>query len=44
LEFHQVKGFANKPGTDRFKKLLMEFLTIKDISYRPIKDLKLQNE
>ena len=44
LEFHQVKGFANKPGTDRFKKLLMEFLTAKDISYRPIKDLKLQNE
>jgi len=44
LEFHQVKGFANKPGTDRFKKLLMEFLTTKDISYRPIKDLKLANE
>lgn len=44
LEFHQVKGFANKPGTDRFKKLLMEFLSTKDISYRPIKDLKLQNE
>jgi len=32
LEFHQVKGFANKPGSDRFKRLLMEFLTIKDIS------------
>jgi hypothetical protein len=44
LEFNQVKGFANKPGTDRFKKLLMEFLTVKDISYRPIKDLKLQSE
>jgi len=44
LEFHQVKGMANKPGTDRFKKLLMEFLTAKDISYRPIKDLKLNNE
>jgi len=44
LEFHQVKGFANKPGSDRFKRLLMEFLTTKDISYRPIKDLKLQNE
>ena len=44
LEFHQVKGPMNKPGSDRFKKLLMEFLTVKDISYRPIKDLKLQNE
>jgi hypothetical protein len=44
LEFHQVKAFANKPGSDRFKKLLMEFLTAKDISYRPISDLKLKNE
>jgi len=44
LEFDQVKGFGNKQGSDRFKKLLMEFLTIKDISYRPIKDLKIQNE
>lgn len=44
LEFHQVKGMMNKPGSDRFKKLLMEFLTEKDISYRPIKDLKLKNE
>lgn len=41
LEFDQVKGFANKQGSDRFKKLLMEFLTAKDISFRPIKDLKL---
>lgn len=44
IEFNQVKGFANKPGTDRFKKLLMEFLTDKDISFRPIMDLKLRNE
>lgn len=44
LEFHQVKGIANKPGSDNFKKLLMEFLTTKDISFRPVKDLKLQNE
>ena len=44
LEFHQVKGIANKSGTDRFKKLLMQFLTDKDISYRPIKDLKLTAE
>ena len=44
LEFHQVKGIMNKPGTDRFKKLLMEYLTEKDISFRPIMDLKLRNE
>ena len=47
LEFDQVKGFANELGkgipkkTDRFKKLMMEWLTIKDISFRPIDDLKL---
>ena len=47
LDFDQAKGFANELGegipkkTDRFKKLLMEWLTIKDISYRPILDLKL---
>ena len=44
LEFHQVKGNSNKSGSDRFKNLLMEFLTIKDISFRPIKDLKLSGE
>jgi len=50
LEFDQVKGFANELGegipkkTDRFKKLMMEWLTIKDISYRPINDLKLSGE
>ena len=47
LEFDQVKGFANELGddipkkTDRFKKLLMEWLTAKDISFRPINDLKI---
>lgn len=50
LEFEQVKGFANELGegipkkTDRFKKLMMEWLTIKDISFRPINDLKLNWE
>jgi hypothetical protein len=43
LEFHQIKGFANKPASDRLKKLLMEFLTVKDISYRPIRDLKIKS-
>jgi hypothetical protein len=50
LEFDQVKGFANELGegipkkTDRFKKLMMEWLTKKDISFRPINDLKLTGE
>lgn len=43
LEFDQVKGIANAAGTDRFKKSLMEYLTAKDISFRPIRDLKLKN-
>jgi len=44
LEFHQVKGFGNDPGSDRFKILLMEYLTEKDISYRQIVDLKLSGQ
>jgi len=44
LEFDQAKSYGNEQGSDKFKKLLMEFLTIKDISFRPIKDLKLRNE
>ena len=43
LEFDQVKGIANAAGTDRFKKSLMEYLTAKDISFRPVRDLKLKN-
>ena len=44
LEFDQVKGFANQQGSDRFKKLLMEWLTTMDISFKQIKDLKFRNE
>lgn len=44
IEFDQVKGFANRLGTDRFKKHMMDFLTAKDVSFRPIKDLKLKDE
>jgi hypothetical protein len=44
LEFDQVKGFANQPGSNRFKNLVMEFLTEKDVSFRPIQDLKLKAE
>ncbi len=40
LEFHQIKGFANKPASDRLKKMLMEYLTIKDISFRQVRDLR----
>ena len=44
LEFDQVKGFANELGSNRFKNLMMEYLTEKDVSFRPIKDLKLKDE
>ncbi|MEK6830224.1 MAG: hypothetical protein AABY15_08975 [Nanoarchaeota archaeon] len=42
LEFDQVKGFANQLGSNRFKKLVIDFLTDKDVSFRPIRDLKLK--
>jgi len=42
LEFDQVKGFTNEQGSDRFKTLLMDFLTEMDISYRGVRDLKLR--
>lgn len=42
LTFDQVKGFANQIGSNRFKKLVMEYLEAKDISYQPIKDLKIE--
>lgn len=44
IEFDQVKSYGNDLGSDRFKKLVMNFLVNKDISYRPIKDLKLEDE
>lgn len=44
LEFDQVKGFANKQGSNRFKNLVMKYLTSKDISFKPIKDLKLSSQ
>lgn len=44
LEFDQVKGYANKLGSNRFKNLVIEYLTEKDISFRPIKDLKIKVE
>lgn len=44
LVFDQVKGFANKTGSNRFKKLVMEWLENKDISFQPIKDLRIDSE
>jgi len=44
LVFDQVKGFANELGSNRFKKLVMDYLTDKDISFQPIKDLRLKDE
>lgn len=43
LVFDQVKGFGNKLGSDRFKRLMMEWLQLKDISFQPIKDLKIES-
>lgn len=44
LVFDQVKGFANKLGSNRFKRLVMEYLTDKDVSFQQIKDLKIKEE
>ncbi len=44
LEFHQVKGYSNELGSDRFKKLVMEYLTLVDVPFRPVKDLRLEDE
>jgi len=44
LEFDQVKGVGNKQGSDRFKKLMMDWLISKDISFKPIRDLKVKTE
>jgi hypothetical protein len=44
LVFDQIKGFANKLGSNRFKRLVMEWLEVKDISFQPIKDLRIDSE
>jgi len=44
LEFDQIKGFGNQLGSNRLKNLMMEYLTEKDVSFRPIQDLKLKAE
>jgi len=44
LIFDQVKGFGNALGSNRFKRLMMDYLTDKDISFQPIRDLKLKEE
>lgn len=42
LEFDQVKAACNIQGSDRFKKEVMSYLETKEISYRPLRDLKLK--
>lgn len=42
LEFDQVKTTCNVQGPDRFKKQVMKYLEIKDISYKELSDLKLK--
>jgi len=42
LVFDQVKGFANQTGSNRFKQLVMDWLQLKDVSFQPIKDLKIE--
>ena len=44
LIFDQVKGFANAQGSNRFKRLMMDYLTDKDISFQPIRDLRLRED
>lgn len=44
LVFDQVKGFANALGSNRFKRLMIDFLTEKDVSFQPIRDLRLKEE
>lgn len=44
LIFDQVKGFANAQGSNRFKRLMMDFLTEKDISFQPIRDLRIRED
>lgn len=41
LVFDQIKGAFNKQGSDRFKKLVMQYLEAKDISYQPVRDLRM---
>jgi hypothetical protein len=41
LEFDQVKASNNRPGSDRFKTNVMEFLQEKEISYKELADLRL---
>ena len=42
LEFDQVKCFGNGQGSDRFKKMMIDWLIIKDISFKPVRDLKIR--
>lgn len=41
LEFDQVKGFGNQLGSNRFRKLVIEWLKAKEVSFRMVNDIKL---
>lgn len=41
LEFDQVKGFANQLGSNRFRKLIIDWLKVKEVSFRMVNDIKL---
>lgn len=44
LEFEQFKASCNEPSSNRQKRLIMDYLEEKDISYREVRDLKITDE
>jgi hypothetical protein len=44
LEFDQLKTKFNKQGTNKFKKQVMKYLESKDVSYKELADLKINEE
>lgn len=44
LEFEQFKAPCNESASNRQKKLIMEYLEDKDISYREVRDLKISDD
>jgi hypothetical protein len=44
LEFDQLKSKYNRQGTNKFKKQVMKYLESKDVSYKELADLKINEE
>lgn len=44
LEFDQLKGYRNSQASDATKKLVMEWMEQKDISFQQVTDLKFKND